>query len=87
MKKNFNRRSSYGHHGSKRRELAQRAHSCGLHAFTHTFTSTQLQPTTLCETPAQLLEILEYGMFILKVPEGGEANPSTWRKKPGQPGR
>ena len=27
--KNFNRRSSHGHHGSKRRELAQHAHSRG----------------------------------------------------------
>ena len=42
--KNFNRRSSYDHHGSKRRELAQHAHSHGLHAFTHTLVSTQLQP-------------------------------------------
>ena len=42
--KNFNRRDSHGHHGSKRRELAQHAHSHGSHAFTHAFTSTQLQP-------------------------------------------
>jgi hypothetical protein len=42
--KNFNRRNSHGHHGSKRRELAQHAHSRGSHAFTHTLTSTQLQP-------------------------------------------
>ena len=42
--KNFNRCSSHGHHGSKLRDLVQYAHSHGSHAFTHTFTSTQLQP-------------------------------------------
>ena len=42
--KNFNRRSSRGNHGSKRRELVQHTHSRGSHAFTHTLTSTQLQP-------------------------------------------
>ena len=42
--KNFNRRSSHGHHGSKRRELAPHAHSRGSYAFTHTPTSTQLRP-------------------------------------------
>ena len=36
--KNFNRRSSYGHHGSKRRELMQHSHSRESHAFTHTLT-------------------------------------------------
>ena len=42
---NFNnRRSSHGNHGSERRELAQHARSRGSHAFTHTLTSTQLQP-------------------------------------------
>ena len=39
--KNFNRRDSHGHHGSKRRELAQHAHSRGSHTFTHALTSTQ----------------------------------------------
>ena len=40
--KNFSRRSFHGHHGSKRGELAQQAHSRGSHAFTHdTLTSTQ----------------------------------------------
>ena len=35
--KNYNRRNSRGHHGSKRRELAQQhAHSRGSLAFTHT---------------------------------------------------
>ena len=42
--KNFDRRSSHGHHGSNRRELAQHAHSHESHAFIHTLTSTQLQP-------------------------------------------
>ena len=37
--KNFNRRNSHSHHGSKRLELAQHAHT-----FTHTLISTQLQP-------------------------------------------
>ena len=37
--KNF-RHDSHGHHGSKRRKLAQHADSHGLHAFTHTLTST-----------------------------------------------
>ena len=42
---NFDRRSSHGHHGSKRHELAQHAHSCGLHALARTLslTPTQLQ--------------------------------------------
>ena len=34
--KSFNRRGSHGHHGSKRREQEQQAHSHGSHAFTHT---------------------------------------------------
>ena len=41
-----NRRSSHGHHGSKRRELAHHAHSRGSHAFSHTLyinTSNQKQ--------------------------------------------
>ena len=42
--KNFNRRSSHSRHGSKRRKVAQHAHSRGSHVFTHTFTSIQLQP-------------------------------------------
>ena len=42
--KNFNRCSSHCHHGSKCCELVQHVHSCGSHAFTHTLTSTQLQP-------------------------------------------
>ena len=41
---NFNRRSSHGHHGSKRHELVKYAHSRGSHTFTYTLISTQLQP-------------------------------------------
>ena len=33
--KHINRRSSHGHHDSKRREMAQHAHSHGSHAVTH----------------------------------------------------
>ena len=40
--KNFHRRNSHGHHGSKRCELAQHTHSGGSHAFTHTHTSARL---------------------------------------------
>ena len=42
--KNFHRRDSYGHHGSKRLELTQHVHPHGSHAFTRVLTSTQLQP-------------------------------------------
>ena len=35
-------------HSSKCRELAQQVHSRGSHAFTHTVTSTQLQPLCNC---------------------------------------
>ena len=42
--KTFNRRSTHSDHGSKSRKLAQHAHSLGSHTFTHTRTSTQLQP-------------------------------------------
>ena len=51
--KNFNRRNSHGHHGSKRRELAQHAHSHGLHAFT--YINSYIITTMLCKAPAQLL--------------------------------
>ena len=37
--KYFIRRSSHGHHGSKRLELVQHAHLRGSHAFTHTLNS------------------------------------------------
>ena len=66
--KNFNRHSSHGRHCSKRRELAPYAHSRGSHAFTHTFTSTQLQP--LC-AKRQLSYYRSWNQFfMLKVPEG-----------------
>ena len=48
--KNFIRRDSHGHHGSK-------------HAFTHTLTTTQLQPTTWCEATAQLLFFSACSLF------------------------
>ena len=53
--KNFNRRSSHGHHGSKRRELAQNAHSRGSYALLDINTVR----TALCEAPGQLLHNLE----------------------------
>ena len=59
---NINRCNSHGHHGSKRRELAQHAHSSGSHAFTHTLTSTVT--TTLCKAPAQLLQNLESHFYF-----------------------
>ena len=62
--KEFNRRSSHGHHGSKRRELAQHAHSRVSQAFTHALTSTQLHPTMLCEAPAQLLLNLKSNLYF-----------------------
>ena len=43
-KRTFYRRNYHGHHGWKRRELAQYAHSRRSHAFNNTLTSTQLQP-------------------------------------------
>ena len=54
----YNRRDSHGHHGSKRRELAQHAHThmdwvVRIHSLTH-FTSTTVT-TTWCEAPAQAL--------------------------------
>ena len=61
--KNFNRRSSHGHHGSKRHKLAQHAHSRGSHTFTHTLYINTVT-TTLCETPAQLLQILEWNFYF-----------------------
>ena len=59
-------------------ELVQHTHSRGSHAFTHTLTSTQLQPRgAKC--------LLSYyriwnQIFILNVREGGGANRSTRRK-------
>ena len=56
--KNFHRRSSHGHRGSKRRELAQHAHSRGSHAFTHTLYINTVTTTTWCEAAAELLQNL-----------------------------
>ena len=64
--KNFNRCSSHGYHGSKCRKLVQHAHSGGLHAFTHTLTSTQLQPSC---AKRQLSYNRIWNPFFLKVPE------------------
>ena len=74
---NNNRLNPHGHHGSKRREVAQHAHSRGLRAFTDTLTSAQFT-TTLPEAPTQLLRGIDF--FILKVPEGGQANRSIGEK-------
>ena len=65
--KNFNRRSSHGHHGSKRHELAPHALTWIAHIHSHTYMNTVT--TTLCEVPAQLLQNLE-SILILKVPQG-----------------
>ena len=43
--KNFNRRNSHDHHGSKHRELAQHVHSGGSHTFTHSHTLTSYMNT------------------------------------------
>ena len=51
--KNFNGRSSHGHLGSKRRELAQHTHSSESHAFTDSHTYINTVTTILCEAPAQ----------------------------------
>ena len=59
MKKNFNRRGFHGQHGSKRRELAQHAHSRGSHAFTRTLIYINTVITTLCQAPAQVLQNLK----------------------------
>ena len=62
--KNFNRRSSHSHHGSKRGELRKHAHSRGSHAFTHTLTSIQLQPR--CAKRQLNYYIIWNRIFILK---------------------
>ena len=76
--KNFNRYCSHGHHGSKHQKLAQHAHSRGSHAFTHTLTSTWLQPH--CAKRQLSCIRIWNNIFILKVPEGGGENRSAWRK-------
>ena len=65
------------YHGSKRRELAQHAHTRGSHAFTHSDTYINTVTTTLCEASAQLLQNLESN-FILKVPEYQRRGWGDW---------
>ena len=50
-------------HGSKRRKLAQDAHSRGSHPFTHTLYINTVT-TTLREAPAQLLQNLESDLYF-----------------------
>ena len=84
--KNFNRCSSHGDHSSKHRELSQHPHSCGSHAFTHTHTSTQLQPRTSTQLhlqPCCVKHQLSYYIiwnqtFILKVPESTFGEERHW---------
>ena len=71
--KNFNtnnRHNSHGHHGSKRRELAQHTLTWIAHIDSHTFINTAT--TTLCEVPAQLLRNLESLFFIWRYLREGE---------------
>ena len=65
--KNFNRRNSHGHHGSKCHELAQHALTWIARMHSHTYINTVT--ITWCEVPAQLLQNLELNLY-LKVPEG-----------------
>ena len=59
--------------------LAQHTYSHGSHTFTHTLTSTQIQPH--CVKRQLSYYRIWNQMFILKVPEGGpRANRSTRRK-------
>ena len=51
MMKNFNRRDSHGHRGSKRHELAHHAHSSGSHALIDSHDYTNTVTTTLGEEP------------------------------------
>ena len=67
MMKRFNRRNSHGQHGSKRRELAQHAHSRGSHPFTHTLNHINTVTTRLCEAPAQLLFVTACWVFRVSV--------------------
>ena len=55
----FNRPCSHGHHGSKRRELAQHAHEHGSHAFTHTLYINTVRIKHVVRAPARLLRNLE----------------------------
>ena len=53
-------------------------HSRGSHTFTHTLTSTQLQP--LCAKRQLSFYRIWNQIYIFKVPERRGANWSTWRK-------
>ena len=61
--KNFNKRDSHGHHGSKHPELVKHAHSHGLHAFTHILYINTVT-TTWCVAPAQLLFFSACWVFL-----------------------
>ena len=60
--KNFNKHSSHGHHGSKRRNMLEQ--HAGSHTFTHILTSTQLQP--LCAKHKLAYYRIWNQIFILK---------------------
>ena len=66
--KNYNRRSSHGHHGSKRRELAQHAHSTWIaHMHSHTYINT-VTTTSLCEAVSSVSYYRIWNLvFLLKV--------------------
>ena len=67
---NFTRRSSRGHHGSKRRELAQHAHSTWIAPrIFHSRTYIDTVTSTLCEAPALLLQNLEYNCICRYLPD------------------
>ena len=70
IKKNFNRRNSHSHHGSKRHELLQHTHSSGSYAFTVHTLIINIVTTTLCEASAQLYYRIWNQMFVLKIPKG-----------------
>ena len=61
--KNFTRRSSHSQYGSQRCELAQHAHSCGSHAFSHTLTTTWCSAITEFGTGFSSLRYLKDGEY------------------------
>ena len=55
----------HSHHGSKRRKLAQHAHSRGSHASRiHSHTYIDTVTTMWCEPPAQLLQNVESNFYF-----------------------
>ena len=79
----INRCNSHGHHGSNRLELAALcAHSRGSNAFTLTLTSTQLQTRCCEEAPAQLLQSLDFLIFLILCIWGRGGKPEYPEKKP-----